>query len=94
MVVPIFLLISPVVLWSPVGLVVLVAFWMTVLLLMSVFSIAFLPAVIPPVLLLLLLLLLLVKLLAVVEVVVEVGGCLNYWTSHLDFYCVCLLKAV
>ena len=68
---PIFLLISPV-LWVPVGLAVLVVFWMTVLLLMSVFSIDFLPAVIPPVLLLLLLLLLLlVKLLAVVVGVVE-----------------------
>ena len=85
------LLISPV-LWLPgVLVVVLVAFSMTVLLLMSVFSIAFLPAVMYPVLLLLLLL---VKLLAVVEVVVEVGGCLNYWTSHLDFYCVCLLTVV
>ena len=84
------LLISPV-LWVPGALVVvLVAFSMTVLLLMSVFSIAFLPVVISPVLLLLLL----AKLLAVVEVVVEVGGCLNYWTLHLDFYCVCLLRAV
>ena len=83
-------MISPVI-WVPgVLVVVLVAFSMTVLLLMSVFSIAFLPVVISPVLLLLLL----AKLLAVVEVVVEVGGCLNYWTSHLDFYCVCLLRAV
>jgi len=85
------LVISPVLWLRGVLVVALVAFSMTVLLLMSVFSIAFLPAVISPVLLLLLLL---AKLLAVVEVVVEVGGCLNYWTLHLDFYCVCLLRAV
>ena len=84
------LLISPVLWLRGVLVVVLVAFSMWSLLLMSVFSIAFLPAVMSPVLLLLLL----VKLLAVVEVVVEVGGCLNYWTSHLDFYCVCLLTVV
>jgi hypothetical protein len=63
------------------------------LLLRSVFSIAFLPAVISPVLLLLLLLLL-VKVPAVVEVVVVVGVDLHCWTSHLDFYCVFLLRAV
>ena len=78
-------MISPA-LWVPgVLVVVLVAFSMT----MSVFSIAFFPAVISPVLLLLLL----VKLLAVVVVVV-VGVCLHCWTSHLDFYCVFLLRAV
>ena len=67
---------------------------MTVHLPTSVFSIAFLPAVMSPVLLLLLL----VKLLAVVVVkvleVVEVGSCLHCWTSHLDFYCVCRLTNV
>ena len=90
------LLISPVLWLRGVLVVVLVAFSMWSLLLMSVFSIAFLPAVISPVLLLLLLLLL-VKLLAVtVAVVVEVvvGVCLHCWTSHLDFYCVFLLRAV
>ena len=83
-------MISPVLWLRGVLVVVLVAFPMWSLLLMSVFSIAFLPAVISPVLLLLLL----VKLLAVVEVVVVVGGCLHCWTSHLDFYCVFLLRAV
>jgi hypothetical protein len=86
------LLISPVLWLRGVLVVVLVAFPMWSLLLMSVFSIAFLPAVMYPVLLLLLL----VKLLAVVVVVVvvEVGCCLHCWTSHLDFYCVFLLRAV
>ena len=73
--------------------VVLVFFWMSVHLPTSVFSIAFFPSGMSPVLLLLL-----VKLLAVVVVkvlaVVEVGCCLHCWTSHLDFYCVFLLRAV
>ena len=85
------LVISPVLWLRGVLVVVLVAFPMWSLLLMSVFSIAFSPAVISPVLLLVLLL---VKVLAAVEVVVVVGGCLHCWTSHLDFYCVFLLRAV
>ena len=84
------LLISPVLWLRGVLVVVLAAFPMWSLLLRSVFSIAFLPAVISPVLLLLLL----VKVLAVVVVVVVVGVCLHCWTSHLDFYCVFLLRAV
>ena len=77
--------------------VVLVAFWMTALPLTSVFSIAFLPAVVAPVLLLLLLMMLL-ALLAVLAVAVAVDlcwatqrVCLSCWTSHLDFYCAFVL---
>ena len=75
------LLISPVFWLRGVLVVVLVAFPMWSLLLMSVLSIAFLTAVISPVLLALLL----VKVPAVVEVVVVVGVDLHCWTSHLDF---------
>ena len=68
---------------------VLVAFWMTALPLTSVFSIAFLPAVVAPVLLLLLLMMLLALLAGAVAVDLcwaTQRVCLSCWTAHLDFY--------
>ena len=79
---------------------VLVASRMTALLLMSVFSIAFLPAVVAPVLLLMLIMLLaLLVEVAVVDLcwgvaVTQGVVCLNCWTSHLGFYYAFLLRVV
>ena len=71
--------------------VVLVAFWMTAPPLTSVFSIAFLPAVVAPVLLLMLMMLLALLVLLAGAVAVDLCWatqrvCLSCWTAHLDFY--------
>ena len=92
------LLISPVLWVRGVLVVVLVAFWMTALPLTSVFSVAFLPAVVAPVLLLLLLMMLLALLGLLAGAVdlcwVTQRVCLSCWTSHLDFYYAFLLRTL